>query len=81
MTFMTLFLLVLAAIVGVALVAGIRIVPQAKVLVVERLGRFHHVAHSGLNILLPFPTPRGRSNCAVPGADCCARAPWTCVSR
>jgi len=54
MTFMTLFLMVLAAIVGVALVAGIRIVPQAKVLVVERLGKFHHVAQSGLNILLPF---------------------------
>ncbi|HEX4802897.1 MAG TPA: SPFH domain-containing protein [Myxococcaceae bacterium] len=54
MTFMTLFLLIVAAVVGAALLAGIRIVPQAKVLVVERLGRFHHVAHSGLNILLPF---------------------------
>jgi len=54
MTFMTLFLLLLAGVVGAALLAGIRIVPQAKVLVVERLGRFHHVAHSGLNILLPF---------------------------
>jgi regulator of protease activity HflC (stomatin/prohibitin superfamily) len=54
MTFMTLFLLLLAGVVGAALLAGIRIVPQAKVLVVERLGKFHHVAHSGLNILLPF---------------------------
>jgi regulator of protease activity HflC (stomatin/prohibitin superfamily) len=54
MTFMTLLLLIVAAVVGSALLAGIRIVPQAKVLVVERLGKFHHVAHSGLNILLPF---------------------------
>lgn len=54
MTFLTLLLLIVAAIVGAALVAGIRIVPQAKVLVVERLGKFHHVAHSGLNVLLPF---------------------------
>jgi regulator of protease activity HflC (stomatin/prohibitin superfamily) len=54
MTFVTLFLLILAGGVGLALLRGIRIVPQAKVLVVERLGKFHHVAHSGLNILLPF---------------------------
>ena len=39
MTFMTLLLLIVAAVVGSALLAGIRIVPQAKVLVVERLGK------------------------------------------
>src|SRR5215472_1388371 len=54
MTFMTLLLLIVAAVVGSALLKGIRIVPQAKVLLVERLGKFHHVAHSGLNILVPF---------------------------
>ena len=32
----------------------IRIVPQASVMLVERLGRFHQVASSGLNILVPF---------------------------
>ena len=31
-----------------------KIVGQAEVMVVERLGRFHRVARSGLNILLPF---------------------------
>ena len=31
-----------------------KIVGQAEVLVVERLGRFHRVARSGLNILIPF---------------------------
>jgi regulator of protease activity HflC (stomatin/prohibitin superfamily) len=37
-----------------AMVKGLRIVPQAKVMVVERLGKFHHVATSGPNILIPF---------------------------
>lgn len=54
MSFMTVVLAVLAVVVGFCLVSGIRIVPQAKVMVVERLGRFHHLAHSGLNILIPF---------------------------
>ena len=54
MTFMTLLFIGAALVAGFALITGIRIVPQAKVMVVERLGRFHHVAHSGLNILIPF---------------------------
>jgi regulator of protease activity HflC (stomatin/prohibitin superfamily) len=54
MTFMTVLFIVAALVAGFALITGIRIVPQAKVMVVERLGRFHHVAHSGLNILIPF---------------------------
>ena len=33
---------------------SVKIVGQAEVLVVERLGRFHRVARSGLNILIPF---------------------------
>src|SRR6266496_6718761 len=32
----------------------IRIVPQATVMLVERLGRFDKVANSGLNLLIPF---------------------------
>src|ERR1041384_7890189 len=32
----------------------IRIVPQATVMLVERLGKFDKVASSGLNILIPF---------------------------
>ena len=32
----------------------IRIVPQATVMLVERLGRFDKLASGGLNILIPF---------------------------
>ena len=35
-------------------VKSFKIVGQAEVMVVERLGRFHRVARSGLNILVPF---------------------------
>ena len=45
--FIALVLLVIA-------VKTIRIVPQATVMLVERLGRFDKVASSGLNILIPF---------------------------
>ena len=33
---------------------SIRIIGQAEVMVIERLGRFHRVARSGLNILIPL---------------------------
>ncbi|MDY7230953.1 SPFH domain-containing protein [Hyalangium rubrum] len=59
MTFMTVVIIIAMLVVGFGLITGIRIVPQAKVMVVERLGKFHHVAHSGLNILIPvMDTPR-----------------------
>jgi regulator of protease activity HflC (stomatin/prohibitin superfamily) len=45
--FITIVLLVIA-------VKTIRIVPQATVMLVERLGKFQQVANSGLNILWPF---------------------------
>jgi regulator of protease activity HflC (stomatin/prohibitin superfamily) len=35
-------------------VKTIKIVPQATVMLIERLGRFNRVASSGLNILVPF---------------------------
>src|SRR3954452_2825394 len=38
---------------GVA-ATSIKIIGQAEVMVVERLGRFHRVARSGLNVLIPF---------------------------
>jgi regulator of protease activity HflC (stomatin/prohibitin superfamily) len=38
----------------VTLVKALKIVGQAEVLVIERLGRFHRVARSGLNVLIPF---------------------------
>src|SRR5688572_30219817 len=36
------------------LVAGVKIIGQAEVMVIERLGRFHRVGRSGLNLLIPF---------------------------
>ena len=38
----------------VVAIKTIRIVPQATVMLVERLGSFNRVAASGLNILVPF---------------------------
>jgi regulator of protease activity HflC (stomatin/prohibitin superfamily) len=38
----------------VVITKSLKIVGQAEVLVVERLGRFHRVARSGLNVLIPF---------------------------
>ncbi len=41
-------------------VRTIRIVPQATVMIVERLGKFYKLADSGLNVLVPFiDKPRG----------------------
>lgn len=45
---------VIVAILAVGIAKGIRIIGQAEVMVVERLGRFNRVARSGLNILIPF---------------------------
>ena len=44
----------LAIVLLVIAVKTIRIVPQATVMLVERLGKFDKVATSGLNILVPF---------------------------
>src|SRR5687767_539681 len=49
-------ILVLAAFLATA---SFKIVGQAEVMVIERLGRFHRVARSGLNVLIPwFERPR-----------------------
>src|SRR5687767_13089227 len=48
------FLGVVALLVIFVATKAFKIVGQAEVMVVERLGRFHRVARSGLNILLPF---------------------------
>jgi regulator of protease activity HflC (stomatin/prohibitin superfamily) len=54
----TVLTLLLLMSIGIALLVvaakTIRIVPQATVMLVERLGRFHKVAASGLNLLVPF---------------------------
>jgi regulator of protease activity HflC (stomatin/prohibitin superfamily) len=44
----------LAIVLLVIAIKTIRIVPQATVMLVERLGKFDKVANSGLNILIPF---------------------------
>jgi regulator of protease activity HflC (stomatin/prohibitin superfamily) len=44
----------IALVMLVIAVKTIRIVPQATVMLVERLGRFDKIASSGLNILIPF---------------------------
>ncbi|MEO8074518.1 MAG: SPFH domain-containing protein [Acidobacteriota bacterium] len=52
------FVLIFFAFIGLALLIvaakTIKIVPQSSVLLIERLGRFHKVAQSGLNIVVPF---------------------------
>ena len=47
-------LAILAAFGLSVLVAGVKIIGQAEVIVIERLGRFHRVGRSGLNLLIPF---------------------------
>ena len=57
-----LFILFLFLAVAVLTVAAraVRVVPQATVMVVERLGRFHKLADSGLHVFVPFlDKPRG----------------------
>ncbi|HET7632130.1 MAG TPA: stomatin-like protein [Gemmatimonadaceae bacterium] len=49
----TILILVVVAVVVVA-VKSFKIIGQAEVMVVERLGRFNRLARSGLNILIPF---------------------------
>src|SRR5437763_15067668 len=48
------FLFFLGAVLLVIAAKTIKIVPQASVMLIERLGRFSKVAASGLNILMPF---------------------------
>ena len=53
--FLVIFLLFFIGVVLLVIAAKtIKIVPQATVMLVERLGRFSRVAASGLNILVPF---------------------------
>ncbi|HUQ45705.1 MAG TPA: stomatin-like protein [Gemmatimonadaceae bacterium] len=47
-------LLIVVAVLAALARASFKIIGQAEVMVIERLGRFHRVARSGLNILVPF---------------------------
>src|SRR5438128_5822989 len=48
------FLFFIGIVLLIIAVKTIRIVPQASVMLIERLGRFNRVAAGGLNILVPF---------------------------
>src|SRR6476646_2216625 len=50
----TILLAILAAFGLSIIAAGVKIIGQAEVMVIERLGRFHRVGRSGLNLLIPF---------------------------
>src|SRR5690349_15427561 len=54
MTVGILFLLIVALVALFIFTSSFKIVGQAEVMVVERLGRFHRLARSGFNILIPF---------------------------
>lgn len=51
---LNLVLLVIALLVIVILVRSVRIVRQAQVYVIERLGKFHRLMESGIHIVVPF---------------------------
>lgn len=51
---MPIVLSVIVALIVGFLAASVRIIGQAEVMVIERFGRFHRLARSGLNILIPF---------------------------
>ncbi len=51
---MMIVLVVLALVVMAFVGAGVKIVLQAEVMVIERFGRFDRIAKSGLNIIVPF---------------------------
>jgi regulator of protease activity HflC (stomatin/prohibitin superfamily) len=45
---------VLALVLLLGVTSSFKIIGQAEVMVIERLGRFHRVARSGFNVLIPF---------------------------
>ncbi|MFM2480856.1 SPFH domain-containing protein [Celerinatantimonas sp. YJH-8] len=45
---------VIAILVIITILRAVRIVPQAQLYVIERLGRFHRVLHGGLHFIVPF---------------------------
>lgn len=54
MDVVTIVLLVLAALLVLVGSRSFKIIGQAEVMVIERLGRFHRLARSGFNVLIPF---------------------------
>src|SRR5687768_5192772 len=54
MTASVIALIVLAVFVFIIAAAGVRIVPQARAGIVERLGRYHRTLDPGLTVIVPF---------------------------
>jgi len=52
--FTTVFLALLVLLALIILATSIKVVPQQRVKLIERLGKFHKRADAGLNIILPF---------------------------
>lgn len=48
------FLLLIVAFVVLIIKMGVKIVSQADILIIERLGRFHRILDGGLHIIVPF---------------------------
>ncbi len=48
------FLIIVFAFIIIVTLFSIKVVRQAEVYVIERLGRFHKLAEAGLNIIIPF---------------------------
>jgi len=51
---MNIILIVIVVLIVLVLISGIRIVPEAKAMIIERLGKFHKTLSSGFNIIIPF---------------------------
>ncbi len=51
---MNILVIVIVVILVIALFTGIRIVPEAKAVIVERLGKYQRTLSSGFNIIVPF---------------------------
>ena len=47
-------LIVVAAVVLITIAQGVRIVPQARAGIVERLGRYHRTLDAGLALVVPY---------------------------
>ncbi len=54
MTPFLIILIVLAVILFIILVSSIKIVRQSTAIVVERLGKFHKLLHTGIHFIIPF---------------------------
>lgn len=51
---MPIFFLILAILVVLIIMTGVRIVPQQNAFIIERLGKFHVAIHAGISYIIPF---------------------------